>query len=134
MKKVFVGFLLCVVLFGGFFCVSMYRWFRDHTFLHGHGVSFSVKESDDTYQIYASYDPGNTGRVQEYLDEKLRADRTFRNARINGNVVLDDRTNFFIEALPGKLLIRFDRDNNTQEAFLKMKELGDGLKTRIVSR
>ncbi|NCI47767.1 hypothetical protein [Sediminibacterium soli] len=133
MKRVFVGFLLCILLFGGFFCVSMYRWLHRHTIVHGQDISLSIRESDDMYQIYASYDPEKTWHVQDYLDETLRSNHMFRNARMNGMIVLDDRMNFFIRAVPGKLVIKFDRDDNSEEAFHRIKEFGKGLKFRISS-
>lgn len=99
----------------------------------GNDISFKVKDSDDTYELSANYDPDKTERVQEFLDEELtgRGDVSFENAEIDADLTLDDHSKFYIRSEPGELLIRMKKDENSRQTYHKMKKLGEGLQDAL---
>ncbi len=133
MRKFFRIFFICILVIGIISCIAVVRWFRDHRFVtNGHDISLQIKESDEKYQIYAYYNRSRTDEVQQYLDSKLRT-HLFRKSRINATITLEDDTRLYVKKTPGRLVIKFNRDENSVEAYRRMKELAEGLKVQITN-
>ncbi|MBV9989344.1 MAG: hypothetical protein JO301_16820 [Chitinophagaceae bacterium] len=119
------------------FCVisifaSIFSRWRNHRNVFGrHYVSVSESEWDHRYRLTAHYDRSRAGRLERCLERHLRADHLFRHARMNGNLILDDRTRLYIKSKPGELLIRFDKDENSEEAFRRIQALGNDIKLQL---
>lgn len=130
MKKVFIVILLCVVLG---VCLSAVITFRHliRSFDNDNTISLQIRENRDYYRIYARYHPHRTSNVQRYLDYKLGTDHMFRKSRIDATITLDDHTRLYVMNKPGRLVIKFNRDKNSEEAYRRMKDLAEGLKERI---
>lgn len=96
----------------------------------GNDLSIKVKDSDETFELAAEFDPDKTEQVREYLDEKLTtgSDPSFENAEVDATMTLNDKTHFYIRSNPGELLIRFNKSENSKASYLKMKELSKGLR------
>ena len=90
-----------------------------------HNTSISIRESDDSYEFYASYTNNKTGQVQKYLDDKLNTNKMFRNGRIDAMVTLTDNTNVYIKTTPGRLLIKLDKNENTFASYARIKRVGE---------
>ncbi len=120
MKKQFF-LMVC----GLFFLLVFSSCLRRH-----HHTSVSISESEDIYQLFASYDKNNTRKVQRLLDEDLgnNINSSFRNARIDGRIALDDKTIFYIRMFPGELKIKFDKTENSGESCIKLKEVCEDIK------
>ncbi|GAB3933181.1 hypothetical protein [Larkinella terrae] len=99
-------------------------------------TSFSVRESDDSYQISATYDPDKTRKVQSYLDEYLTrsGDASFKNAQIDATMTLNDKTIFYIKSSPGNLLIKFDKKRNSEKALARFKKLAEKLRETLTDK
>ncbi|RRB03681.1 hypothetical protein [Larkinella rosea] len=99
-------------------------------------TSFSVKESDNSYQISATYDPDKTRKVQHYLDEYLTrsGDASFKNAQIDATMTLNDKTIFYIKSSPGNLLIKFDKKRNPEKALGRFKKLAEKLRELLTDK
>lgn len=99
-------------------------------------TSFSVKESDNSYQLSATYDPDKTGKVQETLDDylKQRGDVSFRNTQLDATMTLNDKTIFYIKSSPGNLLIKFDKKRNSEKALARFKKLGEELRELLTDK
>jgi hypothetical protein len=95
-----------------------------------HHSSVSISDSPDVYQIYASYDKSKTHKLQRLLDEDLRNDEdlSFRNAKVDAMITLEDRTTFYMQLFPGELKIKFDKTENSGEAYMKMKDICEDIK------
>lgn len=133
MKKFLTIFFVFALILAICCCTVFISWVRHHGHLRGGDISFQVKESDDRYQIYASYDRNRTAQVQRYLDYKLHTHDMFRNSRIDADIVLEDNTKFYVNNKPGRLVIKFDRNDNSEESFREMKKLAEGLKIQITN-
>jgi hypothetical protein len=99
-------------------------------------TSFSVKESDDSYQISATYDPNKTGKVQAALDDNLkqRGDASFKNTQLDATMTLSNKMNFYIKSSPGKLLIKLDKKRNSSQALARFKKLGNDLRELLTEK
>lgn len=56
---------------------------------------------------------------------------SFVNSRIDGKPVLDDHTIFYIKKYPGFIKIKRNKDENSDEAYYKIKAMCEGLKKNI---
>jgi hypothetical protein len=127
MKKILLLALIgfCFVAFCFISAVHKIRGSWDHD------ISIRVKETDDVYQLSASYDREKTGRLQRYMDDQLNAHHLFHNSRMDAEVTLDDKTIFYVKTSPGKLLIKFDKHKNDEAACARMKGLGEHIKEKL---
>ena len=80
------------------------------------------------YELTAKFHPGKTSKVDNYLDKKLASgNNTFANTEMNADITLDDKTTFYINKSPGYLNIKFDKEKNSNEAFVKVKSVLEGI-------
>ena len=95
-----------------------------------HHTSVSISDSQDVYQMCAWYDKNKTRKVQRLLDEDLKDhnDMSFKNAKVDAMITLDDRTTFYMRLFPGELQIKLDKTENSGESCLKMKEVCEDIK------
>lgn len=92
-------------------------------------ISISVSESDEWYKISADYPEKKTRKVQHCLDEYLEpSGMSFVNARIDGDIALDNKARFYIKTSPGTLKIKLDKRINSTVSYHRMKKLSEGLK------
>ena len=129
MKKIFLMLLICALFVGSLFIYVLYKW-EMHRDAPGN-ISIRINDSEDSYQLYALYSRRKAKRLQSYIDEQLNTDHMFRNSRVDANVTLDDRTNIYVRNIPGRLLIKLNKDQNTAEAYYRIKKLGEGIKSRL---
>jgi len=77
----------------------------------------------------ASFSRNKTGAVERYLDDMLAAgNMSFRHTRIDGDIALDDHSAFYIKIRTGYLYIKFDKDQNSDEAYYKIRSMCEGIK------
>lgn len=70
----------------------------------------------------AKFNPDKTTAVDRWLDQELSAgDMSFVNTQMDGEITLDDKTTFYVKKSPGYLNIKFDKEKNSKEAFVKVK-------------
>lgn len=129
MRKVLLVLLLLFI--GTVWFVSHVIGFRWNWTTNGRGVSIRVKETGRVYEIKASYAKSKTYRIQRFIDQELHTTNVFSNARMDGDITLDDRSNFYVQAYPGRLVIRMDRRENDPEAYYRIKSLGEKLKRKL---
>lgn len=123
MKKILLALVFSLVLMACFFSFAFDKLFSDKD------ISIHVKETDNTYQLYANYNRSQSRRIQKYMDEELSTNRFFRNAKMNALVTLDDRTSFYVKIKPGALYIKLNK--NDFESYSRIKKLGEGLKLKL---
>ena len=116
---------LCMFLLCGF--SSCYN---DSYFSNSDDVSISIQESDDVYKMSASFDERKTRKVKNYISD-YTGDGLFQSG---GNVVMDAKTtygdniNVYIKFRPGRLKIKLDKDENSEEAYNEVKDMCEGIK------
>jgi hypothetical protein len=97
--------------------------------INGDDISITVSESDDWYRISADYPEEKTRKVQRCMDEYLEpSGMSFVNARIDGDMKLDNKAHFYINTSPGTLKIKLDKHKNSMASYRRMKKLGEELK------
>src|SRR4051812_45000210 len=116
--------LLLVVAIVAFCVISVFativsRWANHHRSFGSRDVSVSISESDTRYQLRAYYNQRNTARVERCIEQHLRTGHVFTRARMNADLVLDDAT-LYVKSKPGSLLIRFNKDENSFEAYRRI--------------
>lgn len=119
MKKHFVSWIC-----GLFLALVCSSCFRDHN------ISISVSDSEDVYQMTARFDRGRTWAVQRYLNEHLHRQNfiPFEKSSINGSVTLDDGTGFYMLSRPGRLKIKIDKTENSEEACVRVKDMCEDIR------
>jgi hypothetical protein len=123
MKKFIVPFAL------GFILISaMSSCFHRHN-----DFSIRFSDDDDEFEMEADYPRHQSHNVKVFLNDQLlnhvahRGRHSFKNEEIT----LDDNTTFYIDAAPGEVNIRVDKDENSEEGYIRVKELCQGLKLVI---
>ncbi len=127
MRKLFLALILCTLFVGCFFIYIMHRIYVQAD----KNISVSVKETENTYQIYASYSRFRSRQIQNYVDRQLNANHVFRNARIDADMTFDRNLLVHVKNRPGLLVIRMDKTKNDSDAYYRIKELGEGIKEKL---
>ena len=85
--------------------------------------------------MLAHFSTGKTNDVDEFMDDKIgnRSNMSFVNSRIDGKLTLDDHTTFYIKKDPGYLQIKLDKDENSAEAYERVKSMCEGIK-KVISK
>lgn len=96
----------------------------------GHNTSISISDSYDEYGMTASYQKRKTNKVQRFLDEcwEDNSNISFKRRRVDGMVILNDRTKFYLHSYPGELEIRIDKNENSPESCTMIKEICEDIK------
>ena len=92
--------------------------------------SISIKHSqyDHFYEMTAKFNPDKTGKVDRYLDKELPSgNMSFVNTEMDADLMLDDKTTFYVKKSPGYLNIKFDKEKNSEKAFTKIKSVLEGI-------
>ena len=78
----------------------------------------------------ASYEKKKAHRVQQFLNRCLEHNNytSFGNTRVDATITLDDRTTFYMRSFPGKLKIKLDKTENSEESYYKMKDICEDIK------
>ena len=93
-------------------------------------TSLSFTETEHDYSMEAYFAQERMRDVEHYLDRKIgrRSRVSFVNLRSDGKLTLDDNTKFKIKKYPGHIAINFDKDENSEEAYHRIKDLCEGMK------
>ena len=105
------------------FCLSCSR-------LNTNNIHIKVSESEHYYSLDAQYKKDEASAIDYYLDDHLGIGNhiSFTNTRIDADLTLNDGTKFYMDKAPGKLIIKFNKDENSMASYLKIKDLAEGLK------
>ena len=97
---------------------------------HDGNINISYSESDHYYSMKADFSKSKTKDVEEYMDSRIgsRSSMSFANSQIDGQRALDDHTTFDIKKFPGHLEIKLDKDENSYEAYHRIKSMCEGMK------
>jgi len=95
-----------------------------------HNTNISIHEQRDSYEFYASYSKNKTVKVQRYLDERLGSSEFYRSELddYDRTEVMNDDTKFYIQSTPGRIKIKLDKRENTEESYKRVKLICEGLK------
>ena len=96
-------------------------------------INITLSESEQYYSMNARFSKSKTRDVEEYMDSTIgtQTNMSFVNSRINGKLALDDHTTFYIKKYPGRIKIKLDKDENSDEAYHRIRAMCEGIKEVI---
>jgi hypothetical protein len=93
-------------------------------------VSITYNENGHYYKMKASFSPSKTAAVERYMDDMLASgNMSFRHTRIDGEIALDDHSFFYMKKRTGYLYIKLNKDQNSDEAYYKIRSMCEGIKS-----
>jgi hypothetical protein len=98
---------------------------------HDNDVSISIQEDEEEYKLSAHFEDRKTRAVQNFIKEYTASTVNFKskgNNYVDATVTLDDNTKFYIKSYEGRLKIKFDKEQNSEESYEKIKEMCEGVK------
>lgn len=127
LKRIFLVIMVCALFVTGIFVFVLYKM-SDHN-----GISIRINESDNTYQFYASYGKNKTRQLQKYLDGQLNTNKMLEDSKMDSYITLKDNTVLYIKTTPGKLLIKLDKNENTDASYARIKRIGEQVKMNLAT-
>lgn len=130
MKARYFAIAICIFFLCGLSC------YNDSYFSNSDDVSISIQESDDVYKMSASFDERKTRKVKNYISDYTGESGPFKSG---GNIVMDATTTFgnnitvYIKFRPGRLKIKLDKDENSEEAYNEVKDMCEGIKELLAN-
>ena len=125
MRKIILALLIGVMMVIGFGLYVAYK-IASNT-----DISINVNDTEDQYQVEASYGRNQSRKVLSYIDAQLSKSKQFRHARMDGDVELDDHTKLYIRTKPGRLVIKVNKRENDSASIERIKNLTEGIKIRL---
>ncbi|MEI6088589.1 MAG: hypothetical protein WCR66_13430 [Bacteroidota bacterium] len=125
MRKIILVLLIGVMMVVGFGLFVAYK-IASNT-----DIAINVNDSEDQYQVDASYGKSQSRKVLSYIDAQLSKTKQFRHAKMEGAIELEDHTKLFIKTKPGRLLIKVNKNENDSASIERIKTLTEGIKIRL---
>ncbi len=122
--KYAVAIAICVMILTG--CVR----YHSERIREG-STSITVKESDHQYRMDAKFSRSKTSQVASIIDQELDHNASLDPEEFDGDIVLEDDSKVYVKLRSGRLKIRFDKDDNSETAYERIKDLGDKIKATI---
>lgn len=96
-------------------------------------VNIAVKDDDDYYRFRAHFDEDLSPYVSEFLNDRISPTRIDPERDSKIITVLKDQTKLTIESSPGELMVYLDKEENSRDAYHRVKNLCDGVKDVILA-
>jgi len=123
-----IRFLLVAgVLFFGIVFSSCHNY-------HDHDVSISINDDGDIYQMTARFHDSKTRAVENYIRECTEDGHIFKyggHGKMDATLTLDDETKVYIKSREGMLKIRFNKEENSEESYERIKDMCEGIKNLL---
>jgi hypothetical protein len=121
MKKHYLWITCCVVLLN--ICVV----YSTHKGVDG---TVTILDTDDTYQLTASFDKEKIGKVQHFINKSIKPNGLFESGDdyLDAVTLLHDKTKFYIKAFKGELFISLNKKENSVESYNRIKKMCEGVK------
>jgi len=109
----------------GFMLMSLASCFH-----HRNDISIIISDNDDEYEMDALYSKRKTHAVRVYLNDHLLNSKTGQYKKnVDGEeIILDDNTKFYLNAYPGSLQIKIDKEENPPGSYEKVKQACEEIK------
>ncbi|GAB2840278.1 hypothetical protein [Ferruginibacter profundus] len=118
-----------VLVAGVLFFLSVFSSCHRHR--HYHDVSISINDDEDIYQLSARFDDRKTRAVENYIHEYTDAADIFKyggHGNMDATLILDDESKVYVKSREGWLKIKFNKDENSEEAYERVKDMCEGIK------
>ena len=125
MRKIILLILIGIMMVVGFGLFIAYK-IASNT-----DIAINVNDTEDHYQVEASFGRNQTRRVLSYIDGQLSKTKQFRHAQMDEDIELEDHTKLYINAKPGKVFIKVNKSENDSLSIERIKNLTEGIKIRL---
>lgn len=122
--KYTIAIAICVMLLTG--CVR----YHSERIREGN-ISLTVKESDHRYRLDAKFSRSKTKEVARVIDQILDSNNSLETDDLDGTISLQDDSRVYVRLRSGRLKIRFDKDENSETAYDRIKDITDKIKATI---
>lgn len=122
--KYTIAIAICVMLLTG--CVR----YHSKRIREGN-ISLTVKESDHRYRLDAKFSRSKTKEVARVIDQILDSNNSLETDDLDGTISLQDDSRVYVRLRSGRLKIRFDKDENSETAYDRIKDITDKIKATI---
>ncbi|MCU0323346.1 MAG: hypothetical protein MUE72_13075 [Chitinophagaceae bacterium] len=101
--------------------------------LNSNRVSITIKDYNSYYQFKAKFNRNKTERVKQCLNKNLIGFASFsvEDSRFNETITLDGEDEFKLRFSPGTITIKFNKQNNSEAAYIQIKNLCAAVKQEI---
>jgi hypothetical protein len=99
----------------------------------GHNTNIAYAETGHYYSMNAWFNKNKARAVDEFMNDRIgdRSNMSFVNTSIDGQITLADRTRFYIKKYPGHIEIKLDKQDNSSEAYHRIRSMCEGIKEVI---
>lgn len=99
-------------------------------------IDITYSENEQYYSMIANFGKSKTRDVEKYMDYKIghRSNMSFVNSTIDGTIALDDHTTFYLKKEPGHIKLKFDKTENSGEAYDRVKAMCQGIKKVVINQ
>jgi thiamine biosynthesis lipoprotein ApbE len=121
MQKLTFLFLISIIFF-----ISCFR--------NKKNTSVSFKENENKFEMNAVYKASRTERVDNYIQNKMKAITAFKNVDNNSNITLieDAGAKFYVQSAKGNLHIKLNKNENSEQSYNRVKEMCEEIKEIII--
>jgi hypothetical protein len=93
----------------------------------------SVIDTDNYYELRATYSEEKNKAVKEALNESIHPDKLFTEfvSQYDADIVFDDGTRFHIKISDTKLVIKFSKKSNSTVSYERMKKVFEAAKKAL---
>jgi|GEM_PF-536275 len=96
-------------------------------------LSISTADTNSGFKFEANYPANKTDKVKTHIDSVLNNDLTL-DQNIDLLVNLSNGEKFNLKAKKGWLEIKFDKKNSSLTGYLKVKNLAEGIKNKLIEK
>jgi len=93
-------------------------------------TSITIKESESTYKMTASFPEDKTARIKQYINSCISDGDFFTpgNDPVDVTADLKDNTKFHLKSRNGKLLIELKKSENSEASLERIRKMCEGIK------
>lgn len=95
-----------------------------------HDICIAINESEEEYKFCATFDERKTREVQNYIEQYAAANLVVNpsKSQFEGDISIDDNASVNVKTNEGCLKIKFNKEENTQYAYERVKDMCEGIK------
>jgi len=121
----------------GLLLITVLSSCHDDSYYRDGNISISVQEDDEEYRMNAKYDEDKTMAVDDYIKTCTGSAGRYRydgHGNFDATLTLDDNSRVYIKSREGRLKIKFNKEENSEEAYEKIRDMCDGIKEILAEK
>lgn len=104
--------------------------FSCHYHHNSNDVAVSISEDEDEYRFSAKFDESKTKMIQNFMSNRFTGNEIFNggNVKIDATTTFEENAPVYIKFHPGRLKIKFNKEENTEASCEHVKDMCEGIK------